>query len=211
MKTKIYLLAAILFITVFSANAQIEKGTHLLGGSFYLSNYNSDVPSNADKSTGFGTTVSIGCATKTNRITSFLLGYSYNNSVNSGTQNYFSVGVSRTRYFELAKDFYITGAGALTFTYDMIKNPGITMQKVTGYSVAADLNAGLAYQVNKRVLVNLSILHLLNASYGYSQAKATVGSVTTTTTGNLFNVNGGLAGNSLGQIGIGFNILFHKH
>ena len=210
MKAKNFTLLIISFAFILSSQAQIEKGTKLLGGSFSFSHVNSDIPNYTTNGTTVSLFPSYGWATKNNHVTSVFIGVTYNGDNGGAKQYFYSLGIGKTRYFQLVKDLYITGKGSFLLTYSNSKSVAAGAGgKAKTYSASVDLSAGLAYKVNKRILAHLSIIGLASLGYNYSESKTFNGLTSVTTTANQYYLNAGLNGNNLGQIGIGFDILFN--
>ena len=94
MKTKFLLTTVILFFVAFTANAQIDKGRILLGGSFSLySAKNGQVFSNF-KNEGMNTNIQFGKAIKTNTVLGLILSYNCNSyhTVNFPDSNFMNSG-----------------------------------------------------------------------------------------------------------------------
>lgn len=172
MKTIILFCFVSLF--VFSANSQISKGTVLLGGNigYNQSNY-TDAPTEY-KNHGYYISPSIGFVVKDNRVFGFSISYSH--SINQTTadsksfSNNYGAGVFHRRYLPLGKNFYLFGQGHLYADFGKQEyQSSTTNSKKTITTVGAGLFPGVAYAINKRFHLELSMNNLI--SLGYSSIK----------------------------------------
>jgi hypothetical protein len=224
-----YILSSALLLSTV-CQAQIVKGDKLLGGSIGFTrgnsnNFNGAV--SADNSlTAINLGLSYGKAVKNNTVNGFNAGFTfinnpvstfdpatganiYNNKIRSGT-----VGVFRRRYIPLGKNFYAFGQLGADFAYTQNEytqfNSGVISEKVVNksYVVNASLYPGFSYQLNNRFMLDLTLGSLVNI--GYANNTRRVNSQPATPSTNTFYLNSNLSLSSLGNISVGFRVLFHN-
>ena len=217
MKTKILLPLVHIFFTTTAANAQINEGRYLLGGSVSYSHQNDAQNSNA-KYNYFYSTVQFGKAIKDNTVAGIIASYgnSNNNNSLSTTTNQFSAGVFYRKYKTLAKNLYIFGEGDALYihsqnTYDNSSTEYSTQRFVSnGGSVS--LIPGISYSVCKRIQIELSMPNFASISYSGTKQETTssISNSTSTVNGNSFSVNINLNSAFLSNVGFGFKFFLGK-
>lgn len=171
-----FFLAAILCATV-SSKAQISKENIVLGGNFSFSNTNSG--SSTPNITKFTISPSLGKVYKENRIAGFNLNYQYQgNSVDHdlNTSSY-GAGIYLAQYKPLGKNFYILIRESLNgnfghLRYNTIYNSNPAIQDDKNFSLSLTINPGVAYDLNKKIQLELLFLNNL-ISAGYTTTKST--------------------------------------
>jgi hypothetical protein len=230
MKTKhFYILASVLLLSN-AGQAQISKGDKLLGGSIGFthgstSNFNGAV--SADNSlTAINLGISYGKAVKNNIVNGFNAGFTFvnspvstfdpatganifNNKIRQGT-----MGVFRRRYIPLGKNFYAFGQVGADLAYSQNEysqfSTGVISEKVVNksYVVNASLYPGFSYQLNNRFMLDLTMGSLVNIGYAHNSRR--VNSQPAAPTSNTLYLNSNLSLSSLGNISVGFRVLFHN-
>src|SRR5450432_360457 len=115
---KIFYLSLLFISASLASNAQITKGSILLGGNigFSTQTYNSNSP-NEQKSTFLSFIPTCGWAVKDNMVLGFDLDYGYQSSNYPGseksTSNTYGAGIFLRNYKNLGGKFYIFGQGSL--------------------------------------------------------------------------------------------------
>ena len=205
------------FIITSDVNAQIKKGTVLLGGDVsYSTSKNSfgDVSSQKVQSGSFG--LSIGKAFKENSVFGISLGYVANRQQyqdiyqvdsSSYNSNIYSAGIFYRKYKQLSKSFYFFGqvdAYGFFGNDDNTQSTFFNKNKRSGGSIS--LSPGIAYQLCKKIQMEASIPSIFNISYA-----------TTKWTSNnpqnypqkssQFSVYSNLRGQSLGWFSVGFRFI----
>ena len=197
---KFTILTLISFL-VFSihSNAQIKKGTILLGGGLGFNLTESGSSPNETSFSGFHITPSVGFVTKDNQAIGFNLFYSHASTVVSGSpyddvkNNAYGGGVFLRRYLPVGKNFYMFGEGQANFNYSQqTSRPNTDLQsKIMIYNGGISLYPGLAYAVNKRFHLELGLNNLV--SFGYNRQEVenvTLGGTTRTkSSGFQFSTN----------------------
>lgn len=200
-----------------SANAQMNKGTVLLGGQIGGGSGKrtfSGTPSVSAIKSNFGNfNISAGTAIKENKFIGIYGGYS---SAKYGydpaapffnTKNHtVSAGIFYRQYKNLAKKFYVFGEANLGYfggtqktTLNSIPS-GINTQKINGAELG--FTPGASYQICKKLQVELTLPSLLN--FNYQTAKETSTVSTQSSKLNTFNANVNTQSGLLDNIAIGF-------
>lgn len=208
MKTKLMSMAALALLAVLNANAQIEKGTWLLGGGVSHNKLtDEDISSlavNENKNTNKSETliaISAGKAFRKNNLLGFTLGYSRFESVdqtklqegifrNESKSDQLSAGVFHRIYKPLSDNFYLFGQTTAMYSYGKTGSDG------RRHTVDLSISPGLAYQISKKVHAELSLPRLLSASYSKWKNGAFSSS--------NFSAAANLSHNPIENIGIGF-------
>jgi len=210
MRTKILLLSLILFCGALAANAQINKGKYLLGGSF---NY---YHSTNESYNSLYTNIQIGKVIKDNTVVGISLSYSTNN-LSSATNKLrqYSAGVFYRKYKSLGKDFYLFGE--LDASYQYSKNSLTFFQNANqlynANSSGGTINfiPGISYAVCKGLQIELSMPNLANISYYHIKTiDSELPPGTVSQKRNVFYANASLNTNLLSNFGIGFKFLLGK-
>jgi hypothetical protein len=176
---KVYTLFALLVICS-SANAQIQKGTILLGGQLNYGNSTSENISNLWKFRGTNIGLSAGKAFRENAVVGFTLGFSHSKQtqIYSGTDtttitgNGVEAGVFFRQYKTLVKDLYFFGQVEASFassrqtaTYTSL-NRGL--KSISG-SANLTLTPGIAYQVFRKLQLELTVPGMINLAYSWTR------------------------------------------
>jgi hypothetical protein len=211
-------------------HAQIVKGYKLLGGSIGFTRGNASNHtggSNTDVTlTAINLNVSYGIAVKNNIVNGFTAGFSFIDnplSSNDPVSGYFTrnsknrsvaAGVFKRRYLPLGKNFYAFGQIGADFTYSQNDyeqlSSGTAFEKAVtkSYAVNGSLHPGLSYQLNNRFMLDLGFGSLVNIGYAHNTRRASNQSASPTT--NTLYLNSNLSLSNLGNISVGFRMLFHN-
>jgi hypothetical protein len=200
MQKNFYLLLVLISCSLVS-RAQISKGSILLGGSlqFNAQNNNNGQPS-PEKSSGsnFGFSPSIGKAIKDNLIAGIDLTYGHSQatdnqnggpSVSSSNDNY-GIGVFLRQYMPLGKGFSFFTQEGIGGVYFQVKSEDAVTDK--GYQLSANFSPGLAYNVTRRLQLEIGFLNFFFANYSHSKALNGSGGDDVT---NTFSAGTNLTGN----------------
>lgn len=202
------------------SHAQITKGTISIGGNLGFNSITAkdEFGNNTSKTNAgsFSISPSIGKAWKENTVTG--INASFGASKTSITNKYDNknalLGVFVRKYIPLGKGFYIYGQGSVAGTYSDNKlyqlspvnsQTGIIDRKGIGAGVYLD--AGLSYQVSKKVLLELAMGNLANLSYTHQWDKQVSGPAVSLQKSNNFYFNSGLNLSNLLGTTLGFRIL----
>lgn len=200
MKSKLYLLSYAFFFCMLNyCQAQIKKGTSLLGGSVYFNSQKTESNdfSRSDKSNSYGFSPSYGKAIRQNLILGGDLMLS-GNSITSSEQswqskrreNHYGAGIFLRKYQHLGlSGFYLflqsrLGGSIMTGKGRYDPNNSSLDTKISGFNVQLDLYPGIAYAVTPRLQLETGLNNLLHAGY-YSRkiTNAASGAATSKTSG----------------------------
>jgi len=179
---RLYLSSCLLFAG-FLSQAQISKGTVLLGGDINFQTYKDEINSGnvpqtvtTSKQTGFFFQPSVGKAIKDDLVLGFDLDFGYSSTPGqTGSQfNEDGAGIFMRKYKGLGNRFYLFGESDLAFSYTDQQNnflpgtePSFTEDK--GYSISLTFTPGVAYAVDRKWLVEIDLPSLLYANYSQSK------------------------------------------
>jgi hypothetical protein len=156
------------FIASF-VQAQIAKGSILLGGG--ISGYkNKSVNGNLEtENKGISISPSAGIAVKENSVLGIKAAYSHAKyEPGPGQKNYgYAGGLFFRRYLSLSKSFYLFGEAGAEYGYSKIEYTVVdtkSVMKNRGFSL--DLFPGIAYAVSNRFHLEASLNNLVFISYG---------------------------------------------
>lgn len=210
---KITLFSLGLVLLSFVSNAQISKGSILLGGGLSLSSSKPD--NNTYKSTGFTISPSAGIAIKENKVLGLQLSYGHsnfdnNNNPGDGHSNSYGASVFLRNYLSVAKNLYLFGQGQAGFGY----NKSETIESINSTNTREQLNTsislfpGLSYALTKRFQLEVFMSNLVQA--GYSSDKSTLTSGGFTTSGRSQSLSFNINANPFTDLGLGFRIILGK-
>lgn len=172
MKKRLLTSCAALFFAAITASAQMEKGTVLVGGNLSVGTYNYTYNGAESKTTSFGIAPSIGWAYSRNRFLGFSLSYAYSKQSADYKTNTFGAGAYMRQYFPVAKSLYLFAHEGLNFSTN--KGSGIlgtTLQvdrDTKGWSASLGVSPGLAYDLTKKIQLEVSLNNLLGVGYSHS-------------------------------------------
>jgi hypothetical protein len=180
---KLYLSFSLLFIAILS-QAQISKGTILLGGDFGFGTISDKmttdgttpvVPPTTTKNSQFSLYPSIGKAVKDNLVIGVNLGLGY--STQSGNPNYkendYGLGVFMRNYKYLGSRFYFFVETELGFSYSDYTQDDSTSypnhEDSKSYGISLGLSPGVAYSLSSKWQLEAEFPNVLSAQYYYSK------------------------------------------
>lgn len=207
------------------SNAQISKGSILLGGGLNVSKIkseNSTPPSPETNQTNFTVNPAIGIAIKENLVFGALL--SYGNSENTygspsqAQENDYSSyggGFFLRKYLVLGKGFYAFGQGDLSYShqkqtnnYSYPNSPNFSNTTEKGWNIGLNLSPGISYAINKKFHLEAGFSNL----FGFNLSKSKINSVSNSSQysqeKNGFGFNS--SASNLSGYNIGFRFLFAK-
>jgi len=215
MKTKILLPIVIILFATTAANAQINEGRYLLGGSV---SYNSqkNQQSSETKSESFYSNIQFGKVIKDNTVAGIIASYSFSNIGLTYKSDQFNAGVFYRKYQPLAKNFYFFGE--LDASYNHSNQTNGTFQ--IGNDATRNLSnggtlsftPGISYSVCKRMQIELSMPNIASISYAGTKYETTssITNSVSTVNGNNFSGSVNLNSNILYGFGIGFKFFLGK-
>jgi len=208
MKKNILPLCSFIFI-VSSLNAQITKGSILLGGNIGFSD--SKEKSNNDlKLNSVSLSPAVGIAVQQNTIVGLQISYGHSKNSLATSPQYettiYGLEFFLRKYKSLGKGFYLFGQGGLFYNYYGYKqfytpNESKQEQRYAGI----DLYPGISYALTKRFQLEISLVNLFTLEY--TKYKATdAGVVSNDRNGVDFNINA----SALSTVNIGFRVFLTK-
>ena len=214
--TRILLAGLLAFLLTTTANAQVTKGSVLLGGQ--LSYNNNDYTSN-DQHVSYGVfNISAGKAISENTVFGVNLTYSpawVKNYYNYGvgplkyTSNGYGIGIFYRKYKGLGKEFYFFGEAGAGYTGSNQSGKNDAGNKIlSGHTYGGNiyLMPGIAYRISKKFFLEVTIPNLFFAQYQSNEIE--VQQVPTYEDKNkLFYINTSLSSNYLSNLGIGFRLI----
>lgn len=201
MKCKL-LLTCLLLIAFGTMNAQIKKGSILLGGSLDFETSHNKVFDYT--TTTFGISPAIGKAIRDNLIAGVQLSFSTSRNKDSAVaiddKSYGAFYFMR-KYATLGQGFYLFGEGRLGGSYSKIDrgSSGGSFYKNEYYNIGLNFNPGIAYSITNKLQLELGLPNFLGINYtkGLSQDKSSTFSVRT-------------ALSQVSNVSIGLRILLNK-
>ncbi len=206
-----------LFLVFISAslasNAQITKGSILLGGNigFSTTTYNSSSPTE-QKTTFLSLAPTYGWAVKENMVLGFDLDYNYQSynypGTDKSTGNIYGAGIFLRNYKNLGGRFYIFGQGRLGGSYNTSKDLTLSTtptQEIDtkGYSLALDLYPGIAYSVSNRLMLETGFPDIFYVRYNHGEQQMPVpGNPGIDTNNNGFSIGSSLTNSYTLSVGL---------
>lgn len=211
MKTKL-LTVALLTCAYFYSNAQVEKGSTLLGGQL---GFTTQGDTSSKKNTNGQIAIRAGKAYKDNRVFGISLGYAgtkneMNPNMSDQKNTSFTAGIFNRCYKELGHDFYFFGEAGLGYSYGKTTwtnaLPASQIKRSqTSSSVGLGVTPGLAYRVLDQLHMELLIPSLLAVNYSSSKLKSEGAEQYKA---NIFSFNTAFSRNPLESLGVGFSFIF---
>lgn len=156
--------------------AQITKGSVLLGGGISAGRGTSESGNIEGKSRSIGFYPTIGVAVKDNTVAGLRLSYYYGKASQSNPDlsqksNSYSAGLFYRKYLPLSRAFYLFGEGAAFYASNETRNnysPLGTNSRQTQRIIGVNLYPGVAYVVSKRFHLEVGLNNLLSLDYSRS-------------------------------------------
>jgi len=209
MKKVILLTAASLCIAAIS-NAQITKGSKLLGLDFGAGYNKSGEGLNESKQSHFNFNPSLGFAIKENSVLGFRVNYGHGKMTTGGISperktTEYGAGVFLRRYLQLGKKVYLFGEGAADYNYSYSKDAN-NGYKYTSQSNSITLSAypGLSYTATKRLMIDAGLNRLVAIGYSNSKSTQTTPNSTSVSKNSSFGLSTTLGGNTSFSVGFRF-------
>jgi hypothetical protein len=173
-----------LILTGFLSQAQISKGTILLGGDFNFGTSSIKTstegvtpvtPSTTTKNTGFSVSPSIAKAIKDNLVLGVDLGVGYTSEASNPNykQNDYDLGVFMRNYKYLGSRFYFFFETRLGFTYSDFTQDDSTFAPshvdTKSFGINLGLSPGVAYSLSRRWQLEAEFPDVVYAEYNYSK------------------------------------------
>lgn len=213
---------ALLLLCGGTLQAQLNKGTQLLTGSLNIGASNQE-GSNANetvKINNFNTGIGVGrqWVHKENRIRGFQIGYNYSkytqdylSAIGKGTRsnNGFTIGYTSQYLLPFGKKFYGTATILSQFAFSKQKEQFENNNFATNgenYGLSLGIQPGIAYQLNKRWIADITLGNLIGANLNHGRYRSTSTSNNYKDRSTSFNLNSMFSGNST-FLGIGFRYI----
>jgi hypothetical protein len=195
-------------------NAQIKKGSTLLGGQLSIYNRQYENVDDVNERKTSLISASVGRAVKENTVVGIDFGYSWDNSYysyDSSTLKFHqnNIGAFFRKYKRLGKDFYVFGqVDGSYITSDErreYQNPDNNYYASTSGG-RASVSLGLAYNIFKKMQVELTLPGIVAAHYTVTKYKKNI--PTDNSKSEEFYFNSNLTNNNiLGSLSIGFRFV----
>ncbi|WP_300596267.1 hypothetical protein [Niabella sp.] len=203
MKTKL-LTVALLTCTYFYSNAQVEKGSALIGGSVSFTNVKNDTTGKTSGSSAF---LKVGRAFSDNVVWGVfgIFGSGTNKSFSNPTAtkiHTYGGGIFNRLYKPLGKGFNLYGETGLAYAHT--SGSGFIGRQPAVDQVALGFAPGISYKVFDWAHLELSLPNLVSANY--QKARTEVAGVQSNTSN--FGVSTSLKGSTADLLGLGFTVLF---
>ncbi len=220
-------LAVLVFIS-FCANAQIKKGTLLVGGQIYASKYKRDFYNSSyptpqpntyqnDESKYVNVGISIGKAIKENKVIGFNFNtanfkqtYFYNPTETSvSKRNINEAGIFYRAYKKIGKDIYLFGQANADVNFGKIRynyTTSINNSTVKETGASLSFTPGFAYAISKKFHIELTMQNLVAVQYATSRQEFT-NPANQTLKSYGYSINSSLSNGILGYMGIGFRLI----
>lgn len=215
MSKKILLSFITLFCCVAFLNAQISKGSVLLGGSIGVSSNTSESGNNKSTQKSFYVSPAIGVAVKTNLIAGGDLSYSYyKNSqpvFNETKYITYGAGVFVRKYFPVSGKFYLFGQARTGINIINSKSEDIngSAQKDKGWGINLGIVPGISYAVNKKLHIESGFNNIFFADYQHLNQQDISQGNSIKTIKNSFSLGSNL-NNFSSSLFIGFRLLLNR-
>lgn len=214
---KIILATIALSMFVFSANAQIKKGSIFLGGDisgFSQKTKSGDV--NTYKQSGIHISPVIGKAIKDNLILGANVGFGISKSIDpvndlKFNSSSFNAGIFLRKYRNIGTGgFYVFVQSGLNGNYNVQKqkSPSAYFNEIKQYSIGLNANPGFSYALNNKLHLETGFNNLFSIYYSNDQRKSGSPVVTTHKT-NGFGISSSLS-NATSNLYLGFRLLLSK-
>ncbi len=218
--TRLPLIFLVIFSCSYSANAQLSKGSYLLGGQLSFSSttnsYPSYYPLQDQKSNSGNFEISIGKVIRENAVLGINISYnpySYNYEYYGNiaeplrySNNGYSIGIFYRLYKGLGKDFFLFGEAGASYTGSTQSGKDSTGSKVlsgSGSGGSVYVMPGISYKISKKFYLELTIPDIFNVTYNSTKTTASQ----QTEKIDQFNISTSLNANPLNALGIGFRLI----
>lgn len=173
MKRHLLLTLGVIAIS-FASQAQITKGTVLLGGTVGASTYTTETFSTKYKARGFTLSPSAGFTVKDNHVVGISLTYGHGSTKSTYTDltnDTYGAGVFYRRYLPLGKSFYFYGQADARYSYfksDFIQDPAYKTSNEQKFG-RLSLSPGITYAVSKRFHLEVAMNDIISLNYNDTQ------------------------------------------
>ncbi len=223
MKKILFAIIISIFLTSV-VEAQISKGSIMLGGGIGISSSKNDYNSSSttNDQTNYSINPVVGIAVKENLIFGVGLGYGNSEStINSGQTKQenesktYGGHVFLRKYLPIGKKFYLYGEGALGYSKFEYSNVTTNIFNTVdqsnfakGWNIALNLSPGLSYAAHRKFHLEASLPGLLNLQYTKSKNNSLSGNIRSEQDQNNFAFSSNAS--NLSSVNIGFRFFFSK-
>jgi hypothetical protein len=214
------LLTLIVFLSLTSiVNAQLNKGSLLVGGTLSYSGNSNTFPSNDQNAHSGLFNVSLGKAINESSVFGVNLSYSFYHTSNYYYQGYqgpityktnnYSIGIFYRKYKSLGKDFYLFGeAGAGYDGSNLSGTDDLGNKNLSGTGNGGHINfyPGIDYKISKKFFLEISIPNLFLTQYSSNKTTAQ-NIIPPDSKGDQFVISSSLSSGPLDALGIGFRLI----
>jgi hypothetical protein len=212
MKRKYLLFLLLATIVSNLLQAQIKKGTLLIGGSISFMNGLDEFDNNTYelKTIGIGIWPSAGKAIKDNLVLGVFGQYGHNrqeyeNQLFGYELNNFSMGMFLRRYLQVVKRFYLFGQCHLQGSYTISRNYWNTgFRKTQIYGIHVGVYPGLSFALNRKIHFESGFNGVFSTGFGHQREENIESSVKSITRSNSFNMGANLNNISAFTLGMRF-------
>lgn len=214
MKTIVLALLCILFFQC--SDAQVQKGSTFIGGSFSYSHDKSEGDPTYGKSSSWYVLPQIGKAIRDNKIVGIQLKFSgaknwggNSPNVTENSNNSYGLGIFYRQYVPVYQKLFIYGQASAGYAYldgkDELQN--IRLRKRTGSTTDLSMSLGLSYQAGRKIWIEAGIGSLLYVAYTHQKIQDldTQGQVVDSRKYSNFSANVNL--NSFSNLTLGFRFI----
>jgi hypothetical protein len=167
------ILCSFIFISfVFIADAQINKGSILLGGTVSSQSFKTESGTDTQKENLFVFTPAVGYAFKTNTVAGINLFYGHSKQgyvgfpTNQEIKSY-GAGIFYRKYMNLSKKFYLFGEADAGYNYgkreQQYPSSSHSIEKINSFNLG--VTPGLAFAVNRFIHLEASIANIISLQY----------------------------------------------
>ena len=211
-----FILPLALVCAAFSASAQIQKGSTLIGGQLSGSAVKTTYENSLEvrKQNSLMLNISAGYAVKQNQVWGVTGGYSRqksklapgNNTSSESKTNQWNAGIFFRQYATIGKRFYFFGESGLLYsqgksTSRNVQNTATEISSISGGNLY--LTPGLAYQLFKKFHLELTLPNLVQLQYSRSKLNNT----SNPSISESFAAGTSLSGSPVEMLGIGFRFV----
>ncbi|MGZ8545042.1 MAG: hypothetical protein ACXWV0_07080 [Flavisolibacter sp.] len=192
--------------------AQIKKGSKLLGGGIGFGMTESGTTPNETEYKYFSINPSIGFVTKDNQAIGFNLFFNRNTTIVSGSPeddvktNGYGGGVYLRRYLPLGKSFYLFGEGQANFGYaqtDRYLAVDVHYKQMQ-YNGGLSFYPGITYVIKNRIHLEAGLNNLINFSYSRTEQVTSTPTTEMRSKTSGFSLSANVSNNSPFNIGFRF-------
>ena len=171
MKLRYTLIAIIAIFSCTIAQAQIKKGTSLVGGTLAFASNKTEFPQSTGSPDGKTKQIiinpSYGYAIKDNLVLGVDLSFGQLTIENTVKSTTWSKGGSifLRRYWEILRNFYVYGQANAGVEWYKTEYSNTGNLQLKNFNITGSIKPGIAYSVSKRIQLESSFISLLNISY----------------------------------------------